>query len=40
MTARKPITIFEVYDRFVKVEKVDESDWDYRTIPMNSTALK
>ena len=40
MTARKPITIFEVYDRFVKGEKVDESDWDYMTIPMNATALK
>ncbi len=40
MAASRPITVFEAYDRFVKGKKVDESEWDYVTIPTNASALK
>lgn len=40
MAAKRPLTVFDVYDRFVKGPKVDESEWDYVTIPTNATMLK
>jgi methylamine---corrinoid protein Co-methyltransferase len=40
MAATRALTICDVYDRFVKGKKTDESEWDYTTIPTNATALK
>lgn len=40
MAATRPLTVCDVYDRFVKGKKVPESDWDYTIIPQNATALK
>lgn len=40
MAAERPLSIFDVYDRFAKGKKTDESEWDYVTIPTNATALK
>lgn len=40
MTADRPLSIFDVYDRFAKGKKTDEAEWDYVTIPTNATALK
>lgn len=40
MAATRPLTVYDVYDRFVKGKRVPESDWDYTIIPQNATALK
>ncbi len=40
MAATRPLTVCDVYDRFVKGKRVPESDWDYTIIPQNATALK
>lgn len=40
MAVDRPLSIFDVYDRFAKGKKTDESEWDYVTIPTNATALK
>lgn len=40
MAVTRALSIFDVYDRFVKGTETDESEWDYTTIPMNAMALK
>jgi len=40
MAATRPLTIGDVYDRFVKGKKVAESDWDYVILPQKLTELK
>ena len=40
MAAIRPLTICDVYDRFVKGKKVAESDWDYTILPTKLTELK
>jgi len=40
MAATRPLSVCDVYDRFVKGKRVPESDWDYTIIPQNATALK
>lgn len=40
MAVERPLTVCDVYDRFVKGKKVAESDWDYKIIPETATALK
>jgi Monomethylamine methyltransferase MtmB. len=40
MAATRPLTICDVYDRFVKGKKVAESDWDYTILPTKLTELK
>lgn len=40
MAAVRPLSVFDVYDRFVKGEKVTEEEWDYSIIPTNATKLK
>jgi methylamine--corrinoid protein Co-methyltransferase len=40
MAATRPLTISDVYERFVKGKKVAESDWDYTIIPTKLTELK
>jgi methylamine--corrinoid protein Co-methyltransferase len=40
MVATRPLTIGDVYDRFVKGKKVAESDWDYTILPQKLTELK
>ncbi len=39
MAATRPLTITDVYERFVKGKKVKVEDWDYKVIPENLTAL-
>lgn len=40
MAAIRPLTICDVYDRFMKGKKVAEDKWDYEIIPQNATKLK
>jgi methylamine--corrinoid protein Co-methyltransferase len=40
MAATRPLTVTDVYERFVKGKKVKVEDWDYKVIPENLTALK
>lgn len=40
MAATRPLTICDVYERFVKGKKVSESDWDYTILPTKLTELK
>ncbi|MCL2711687.1 MAG: monomethylamine:corrinoid methyltransferase [Methanomassiliicoccaceae archaeon] len=40
MAAAKPLSVFEVYDRFQNGKKVREEIWDYSTIPENAAAFK
>ena len=40
MSATRPLTIPDVYERFVKGKKTPVEDWDYKVIPENLTALK
>ena len=40
MATERFLTIFDVYDRFVKGKKVSEEEWDYSIIPTNATELK
>jgi len=40
MATERALTIFDVYDRFVKGRKVPEEEWDYSIIPTNATELK
>lgn len=40
MAATRPLTIPDVYERFVKGKKVKVEDWDYKVTPENLTALK
>jgi methylamine--corrinoid protein Co-methyltransferase len=40
MVATRPLSIGDVYDRFVKGKKVAESDWDYTILPTKLTELK
>ena len=40
MAATRPLTIADVYERFVKGKKVAESDWDYTILPTKLTELK
>lgn len=40
MVARKPVDIFEAYDRFSAGDKVAEPDWDYKIIPTNAALMK
>lgn len=40
MAAERPLSVFDVYDRFLKGTKTDESEWDYVTIPTNAMAMK
>jgi len=40
MAATRPLSIGDVYDRFVKGKKVPESEWDYNILPTKLTELK
>lgn len=40
MTAQKPVTIFEAYDRFATGKKVREDTWDYVTVPNNVALIR
>jgi len=40
VAATRPLTVGDVYDRFVKGKKVAESDWDYTIVPQKLTELK
>jgi methylamine--corrinoid protein Co-methyltransferase len=40
MAAQRPLSVYDVYDRFMKGTKTDESEWDYSTIPTNATEMK
>ena len=40
MAATRALTIPDVYERFVKGQKVKVEEWDYKTTPENLTALK
>jgi methylamine--corrinoid protein Co-methyltransferase len=40
MAATRPLTIGDVYDRFVKGKKTPESEWDYTILPAKLTELK
>ena len=40
MTYKKRVGIFEAYNRALKGDRVEESDWDYKIIPGNATRLK
>jgi len=40
MATERALTIFDVYDRFMKGKKTTEDDWDYNIIPTNASALK
>ena len=40
MAATRPLTIPDVYERFVKGKKVKVETWDYEITPNNLTALK
>jgi methylamine--corrinoid protein Co-methyltransferase len=40
MAATRPLTVCDVYDRFMKGKKVAEDKWDYEIIPQNATRLK
>ena len=40
MAATRPLTVCDVYDRFVKGKKIPEEEWDYHIIPQNATKLK
>jgi methylamine--corrinoid protein Co-methyltransferase len=40
MALSRPITIFELYDRFKAGTKVVENDWDYKIIPGQATKMK
>lgn len=40
MTLAKRITVFDVYDRAKTGPKVDEKEWDYKTIPQTASRLK
>lgn len=40
MAATRPLSIGDVYDRFLKGKKVAESDWDYTILPTKLTELK
>lgn len=40
MAATRPLTVCDVYERFIKGKKVAEEEWDYTIIPQNATKLK
>ena len=40
MSATRPLSIPDVYERFVKGKKMPVEDWDYKVIPETLTALK
>jgi methylamine--corrinoid protein Co-methyltransferase len=40
MAIARPLSIFDVYDKFVTGKKVPEEEWDYSIIPTNATKLK
>lgn len=40
MAAQRPLSVFDVYDRFAKGKRTKEEDWDYSIIPGNATELK
>lgn len=40
MAASRPLTIPDVYERFMKGKKVSEEEWDYTIIPQNATKMK
>lgn len=40
MAAERPLTVCDVYERFLKGKKMDEAEWDYNIIPTNATELK
>jgi methylamine--corrinoid protein Co-methyltransferase len=40
MALSRPITIYELYDRFKAGTKVPENEWDYQIIPTNATKMK
>ncbi len=40
MTAVRPISVYETYNRSVKGIKVPEKDWDYKVIPENASKMK
>ena len=40
MAATRPLTIPDVYERFVKGKRVPGEEWDYKIIPENLTKLK
>lgn len=40
MTASKPVTIFEAFDRFNTGKKTREDTWDYVTVPNNAAMMK
>jgi methylamine--corrinoid protein Co-methyltransferase len=40
MTAERPLSIFDIYDRFIEGKKVSEEEWDYGIIPNNANRLK
>ena len=40
VAAERPLSVFDVYDRFLKGTKKDEGEWDYVTIPTNAMAMK
>lgn len=40
MAPARPLTVFDVYDRFMKGKKVAEAEWDYQIIPTNAAEMK
>jgi methylamine--corrinoid protein Co-methyltransferase len=40
MAATRPLTVCDVYERFIKGKKVKEEEWDYTIIPQNATKMK
>jgi len=40
MAPARPLSVFDVYDRFMKGKKVTEAEWDYQIIPTNAAAMK
>lgn len=40
MAATRPLTVCDVFDRFMSGKKVPEDKWDYEIIPQNATRLK
>ena len=39
-TYKRPVTVWEVYNRARTGQKVDEKEWDFKKIPRNATDLK
>jgi len=40
MAAERPLSIYDVYDKFIAGKKITEEEWDYNVIPTNASKLK